>query len=35
VVAGARPIVDIERGSYDAVNGQTTISAADQTEDPR
>jgi hypothetical protein len=35
VVAGARPIVDIERASYDAVNGQTTISAADQTEDPR
>jgi len=27
--------VNIERGSYDAVNGQTTISAADQTENPR
>ena len=35
VVAGGRPIVNIERGSYDAVNGQTTISAADQTENPR
>jgi hypothetical protein len=34
VVAGARAIVDIERGAYDAVNGQTTVSAPDQTQNP-
>jgi hypothetical protein len=34
VVAGARAIVDIERGVYDAVNGQTTVSAPDQTQNP-